>query len=169
MSAGVLFAVDGLTVERIKNMAVGERPTYISETLEELYFEEYPERTCELEEAWDAMHRAFTDGSLCFDCEQFPLGSAILGGERLYFDGDRYADYIITAKSPELTAKIYERLEALTEKEFKKGYGKIDPEEYADKGKEDFEQTLEILRDSTAFWRFAAQHGLWTLFTAEVD
>ena len=164
---GVLFAVDELTVERIRNMKMSERPGYISEELEELYFEEYPERTCELDKAWDAMHRALTDGTLCFDCTGFPLGLAVLGGEILYFDGAEYDDYIITAKSPEQVRSVYEGLAALSEKDLKKGYDKIDPEEYEDKGREDYEYTLEYLQDSLPFWRFAAERGLWVLFTAD--
>lgn len=164
---GVLFAVDELTVERIRKMDMAQRPDYISEDLEELYFEEYPERTCELDKSWDAMHRALTDGKLCFDCGEYPLGAAILGGEILYFDGEEYDDYIITAKDPEQVKTVYEALSALSEKDLKKGYNKIDPEEYEDKGKEDYEYTLEYLQDSIPFWRFAAEHGLWVLFTAD--
>lgn len=164
---GVLFAVDELTVERIRNMKMSERPDYISDDLEDLYFEEYPERTCELDKSWDAMHRALTDGNLCFDCADHPLGLAVLGGELLYFDGEEYDDYIITAKNPGQVKTVYEALSALSEKDFKKGYNKIDPEEYEDKGKEDYEYTLEYLQDSLPFWRFAAEHGLWVLFTAD--
>jgi hypothetical protein len=164
---GVLFAVDELTVQRIRAMKMAERPEYISEDLEEVYFEDYPERTCELDETWEAMHRAFTDGGFCFDCDDFPLGTAILGGEILYFDGEKYTDYIITAKNPDEVKAVYEALCDLTDKDFKKGYGKISPEEYPDKGKEDCENTLEYLHDSLPFWRFAAEHELWVLFTAE--
>lgn len=166
-SLGVLFAVDEITVERIRNMKMSERPDYISDDLEELYFEDYPERTCELDKSWDAMHRAFTDGSLCFDCSEYSLGLAVLGGEILYFDGKEYDDYIITAKTPEQVKTVYEALRDLSEKDLKKGYGRIDPEEYEDKGEEDYEYTLEYVRDSLPFWRFAADHGLWVLFTAD--
>lgn len=148
-------------------MGLSERPEFISEELEELYFEEYPERTFELDKSWDAMHRALTDGKLCFDCGEYPLGMAILGGELLYFDGEEYDDYIITAKSPEQVAELYERLKAFGESDFKKGYDRIDPQEYDDKDDEDLEYTLEYFTDSIAFWRFAAENRLWVLFTAD--
>jgi hypothetical protein len=167
MGIGVLFAVDETTVKQIESMETAERPEYISEKLEELYFEEYPERTCELDRFWEAMHRAFTDGGFCFDCGEYPLGKAILGGKILYFDGEEYDDYIITAKNPDEVKAVYKALSALSETAFKKGYNKIDPGEYEDKGREDYENTLEYLQDSIPFWRFAAEHGLWVLFTAD--
>ena len=39
--------------------------------------------------------------------------------------------------------------------------------DYEDKSAEDYEYTLEVLQDSVPFWRFAAEHGLYVLFTAE--
>lgn len=167
---GVLFAVDALCIERLRAMKTAERPAYISQDLEELYFEEYPERTCELEGSWEAMHRAFTGGDFTFDgfdSEKCPLGMAILGGELLYFDGEKFDDYIISAKTPEQVKAVSSAISALTEADFKKMYKKIGSD-YEDKSAEDYEYTLEFLQDSVPFWRFAAEHGLYVLFTAEI-
>lgn len=162
---GVLFAVDEPVVNKLRSIKTALRAEYISEEIEELYFEEYPERTAELDTAWDAMHRALTDGTLCFDCTDQPLGMAILGGELLYFDGVKYTDHIITVKNPGEVKAVYEGLSALSEKEIKKGYDKIDPEEYGDKSKADLEYMLEYLEDSIPFWKFAAEKGLWVIFS----
>ena len=100
---GVLFAVPEDVVRKLGDMLLEERPEYISEELEEEYFEEYPERTYELDKSWDAMHRLLTDGTLSFGGEE-PLAKAVLGGDVLYFDED-HDDYIITAKTPDEVVK----------------------------------------------------------------
>ncbi|MBR1764144.1 MAG: YfbM family protein [Ruminococcus sp.] len=164
---GVLFAVPEETVEHLRGLPMDERPAFISEELEEEYFEEYPERTCELDKSWDAIHRALTDGSLCFDCGGYPLGGVILGGELLYFDGEEHDDYIITAKPPLMAAELVKGLEALTEKQFKQGYDRIDDTYPDELSKEDMEYSFEYLQDAVPLFRFAAKHGLWVLFTAD--
>ena len=167
MSLGVLFAVPAETVEHIKSLPMADRPVYISEELEELYFEDYPERTAELDKAWDAIHRALTDGSLCFDCKGYPLGGVILGGEILYYDGEEYDDYIITAKSPLEVSRLAEELEKLTKAKFKRGYDQIDGTYPEPKSKDDMEYSWEYLEDAVPFFRHAAKQGLWVLFTAD--
>ncbi len=163
---GVLFAVGEDIIDKMRSMPAESLPEYISEKLEELYFEEYPEMTCELDKSWDAMHRALTDGKLSFDSEG-TLALAILGGERLYFDED-HTDYIITAKSPAQVGELYKALTELTDEEFEKRYNAIPDGEYGEfKSAEDLEYTLEYLHDSLSFWRYAAEHGLWVLFTAD--
>lgn len=164
---GVLFAVDEKIVEHIRSLPMAQRPEYISDELEEEYFEDYPERTAELDKAWDAIHRSLTDGTLSFDCEGYTLGGVVLGGELLYYDGEEYDDYIITAKSPEQVAKIWSELEKLTKPEFKKGYDKIDSSYPEPLSKEDFEYSWEYLEEAAAFFRNAAAKGLWVLFTVD--
>ena len=44
---GVLFAVPEDVVKHIRALPMAQRPEYISDELEEEYFEEYPERTAE--------------------------------------------------------------------------------------------------------------------------
>lgn len=164
---GVLFAVPEDVVKHIRALPMAQRPEYISDELEEEYFEEYPERTVELDKAWDAIHRSLTDGTLSFDCESYPLGGAVLGGELLYYDGDKYDDYIITAKSPSMVRELYSWLVKLTKKQFREGYSKID-ETYPDElSGEDLEYSWEYLQDSIPFFRLAAEKDLWVLFTAD--
>ena len=167
MSLGVMFAVPAEVVEHIRSLPMRERPVYISEELEELYFEDYPERTAELDKAWDAIHRSLTDGTLCFDCGQYPLGGVILGGEVLYFDGEEFDDYIITAKSPEEVTSLAEGLDRLTKARFKRGYDSIDGTYPEPLSKEDMEYSWEYLEDAVPFFRHAAKQGLWVLFTAD--
>ncbi|MBR6102959.1 MAG: YfbM family protein [Ruminococcus sp.] len=167
MSLGVLFAVPGETVEHLKSLPAEERPVYISEELEELYFEDYPERTAELDKAWDAIHRALTDGSLSYDCSGWPLGGVILGGEVLYGGCEDQDDYIITAKPPIMVSELAKGLETLTKAKFKRGYDAIDSTYPEPLSKEDMEYSWEYLGDAVPFFTFAAKHGLWVLFTAD--
>lgn len=164
---GVLFAVEPEIVEHIRALPMAQRPVYISEELEDEYFEEYPERTAELDEAWDAIHRSLTDGTLSFDCEDHPLGAVILGGEVLYYDGEEFDDYIITAKSPLQVSQIAQGLSKLTKAQFKKGYEKIDDTYPEELSKADMEYSWEYLEDAEPFFRYAAAKGLWVLFTAD--
>ncbi len=39
------------------------------EEIEDIFFDKYPEYTCELDKSWDAMHRMLTDGNLNFENE----------------------------------------------------------------------------------------------------
>lgn len=161
---GVLFAVTEDEVRALRKTELDDRPEYIAEEIEQLYFDEYPERTCELDKSWDAMHRLFTDGTLSFGGESV-LAIGILGGEVLYFDED-HDDYIITAKSPEQVRAFSEALDRLTDEEIKRRYNAIPADEY-DKDDEDFEYTLEYIDGIREFWKNAADKGLWVLFTAD--
>ncbi len=167
MGTGILFAADELMIQRIRKMRPEERPVYISEKVEELYFEEYPERTCELEGSWEAIHRALTGGSFLFDGSA-ELTPVILGGEVLYYDGDAQDDFIISAKTPEQVKAIAEKLPQVSEAEFRKGYKAISADEYPYKSSEDCEEAFGYMSDSISFWRFAAKNGLWVLFTADL-
>ncbi len=161
----MLFAVPQEVVEHIRSLPMEARPVYISEELEDLYFEDYPERTAELDTAWDIIHRALTDGSLCFDCKDYPLGGVVLGGEVLYYDGEEYDDYIITAKPPLMAAELAKELEKLTKAKFKRGFDSIDESYPEPLSKEDMEESWEYLQDALPFFRHAAKQGLWVLFT----
>ncbi len=164
---GVLFAVDEDVINRINGLEMSKRPQYISNELEDIYFDDYPERTAELDKAWDAMHRTLTDGSLCFDCSNYPNGNLILGGEILYYDGEEYDDYIITAKSPDMVKELAGNLEKIKKANFKKAYFDIDKTYQDELDKEDFEYTWEYFEEVIPFIRNAAAKNLWVLFTVD--
>ena len=163
---GVLFAVGTDIIEKLRAMPRDDRPDYISSELEELYFEEFPECTCELDKSWDAMHRLLNDGTLS-PGNGSPLSLAILGGEELYYD-DEHDDYIISVKTPEQVRSVSKALMQLTDEELEQRYNAIPESDYCcPKSAEDMEYTVEYLHDSLAFWKYAADHGLWVLFTAD--
>ncbi len=67
----VLFALNEQDVEKLRSIDRKDRSAYMHEEIEELFFDSYPEYMCELDKAWDAMHRMLTDGNLNFE-NQFP-------------------------------------------------------------------------------------------------
>lgn len=163
---GVLFAVSEAEVNKLRGTDIDSRVDFIYEEIEEKWFEEYPGRTCELDKSWESMHRLLTDGTLSFGGKE-PLAFAVLGGEVLYYDDD-HDDYIITAKTPQQVKAVYEALTKLTDEEIRRRYDAIPDDEYGMfKNEEDFEYTLEYLKDSLEFWKNAAADGLWVLFTAD--
>ena len=163
---GVLFAVTQADVERLRSIPADERYDLIINEIEEEWFENRPELTCELDKSWDAMHRLLSDGTLSFGADR-GAALAILGGEVIYPVEDE-DDYIIIAKSPEQVTEVCQALESLTDEEIRKRYDAIPDDEYGGyKGEDDFEYTLEYLHDSISFWKNAALNDLWVLFTAD--
>ena len=92
-SLGVLFALSPRQLRRLESAGDDDDEVMSAiEAIEEAWEEEH---LLELDKAWDAIHRALTDGSLAFDSGTFPLSHAILGGTSLY-GGE---DYIVSFKS----------------------------------------------------------------------
>ena len=113
---GVLFSLDKKTVDQLKSFSDDEdRLDYLQGDIEEIYFEDHPEWVCELDKAWDAIHRTLTDGNLEWKNGEYPLNHFILGGEILYSQDD----YIISLKSPQQVSDIYNALAKVTAEQFK--------------------------------------------------
>ncbi|MBQ8966397.1 DUF1877 family protein [Ruminococcus sp.] len=163
---GVLFAVDFPVVRKLRNTPADDRPDFVAEEIEEELFDNFPERTCELDKSWDAMHRLLSDGTLSLGADK-GTALAILGGEVIYPAAGE-DDYIITAKSPMQVKEVFRALKGLSDEDIRKRYEAIPDEEYGEfKNEEDFQYTLEYLRDSISFWKNAALNDLWVLFTAD--
>ena len=124
--------------------------------------------SCDLDKAWDAIHRALTNGKLEYGGKNPPGCWVILGGEVLRGSQEGEEDYIVTCKSPNQVKQVFQFLAALTRKKFRKLYFAIDPEEYGfELSEEDFEYTWYYLSDSIPFWKNAAEQGLWVLFDVD--
>ena len=74
----VLFALNEQELETFLNVERPQRAYYMHNELEENFWNDYPEYVCELDQAWDAMHRMLTDGSLNFENKFPPLCNVIL-------------------------------------------------------------------------------------------
>ena len=124
--------------------------------------------SCDLDKAWDAIHRALTNGKLEFGGKNPPGCWVILGGEALRGDREGEEDYIVTCKNPHQVQRIDTFLQELTEETFRELYFAIDPREYGmEPDEEDFEYTWYYLSDSIPFWKNAAEKGLWVLFDVD--
>ena len=93
---GVYFSLSEDEVQDLQRIPECERPDYIHEELEEVYFAHHPERMAESDKAWDAMHRALADGQLSRDGGAYPLNHVVIGGESLYSE----SDFIMMLKTP---------------------------------------------------------------------
>src|SRR5262245_61234148 len=83
----------------------------------------HPDRAGESDKAWDAMHRALSDGELTWDGGEYPINDVVLGGKLLY-TGD---DFILVLNTPEQARDVAAVLPDITEAEFRRRYFAIDP------------------------------------------
>jgi hypothetical protein len=162
---GVLFSLDQDTVDKLKSFSLDEdRLDYLQMQIEEVYFERYPDKLCELDKAWDAIHRTLTDGKLEWNNGDYPLNHFILGGELLYFQ----SDYIMTLKTPHQVKDIFKSFDLVTKDLFRTGYFKIDKNLYRfETTEEDFDYTWTWFSQSREFWKQASEEGRYVLFTAD--
>jgi hypothetical protein len=94
-SRGVLFAIDDERANRPQE-ARGDDDSVMA-VIEEIEETWDGSNLAETDKAWDAIHRALTDGALEWDNGSYPLNHAILGGLGL-MEGD---DYIAILKTPD--------------------------------------------------------------------
>lgn len=162
---GVHFSISDEEIVRLREFKDdSSRLEYLQEEIEELYFEEHLERTAETDKAWDAIHRALTDGNLGYENGTFPLSHVILGGEPLYF----VDDYIISLKTSEQVKAIAESLESVTLDFLRQKYFSINPDEYGfPVTEEDFEYTHSWFVKLKPFFQKASAEGRNVIFTVD--
>ncbi|WP_406696228.1 YfbM family protein [Singulisphaera sp. Ch08] len=140
------------------------RLDYIIENIEESYFADHKEYLAETDTAWDAIHRALTDGELTWDGGEYPLNHVVLAGELLYTD----PDYILSLKSPEQVREIAAALSGVSESEFRRRYFAIDSDRYGCTVDElDFAYTWGWFQNLCRLYSKAATEGRFVLFTAD--
>jgi len=162
---GVHFALSNEDVVNIRALSdEQERLSYLQEEIEERYLVEPVTYAAESDKAWDAMHRALTDGRLTWDGGTYPLNHVVLAGELLYTEDD----YIMSLKSPAQVRDITSELEKITKESFRKRYLSISPSEYGMAvSDEDFSYTWEWFENVRQLYRRAAAENLHVLFTAD--
>jgi hypothetical protein len=120
---------------------------------------------CEVDKAWDAMHRCLGDGTLELDqAGGDPLALAMLGGAH-HYEGEEYV--VAHVRAAQVTS-VAAALEELDEAWLRERYDAIDPEDYdglLDDG--DFEYTWTYLQDVRNFYRRAADGGRSVVFTVD--
>ena len=161
---GVHFALDEEQVAALKAAPEDERVEFVQEEIEEGLWSADPSRGAETDKAWDAIHRALTDGDLSYDGGSYPLSHVVLGGEPLY-SGE---DYIIALKTPEQVRDVAAALKAVTREELRRGYDRIDSAAYQGEiCDEDFDYTWSWMGGLIDFFGRAAAAGRSVIFTAD--
>lgn len=162
---GVHFALtDDDVRELLTRSSDAERLKFLQEELEVRYFEEPQTFIAESDKAWDAMHRALTDGLLNYDGGEYPLSHVVLGGQSIY-GGD---DYIMSLKTPAQVKDIAAAILQYTQEQFRARYDSIDPGRYglALSG-EDFSYAWEWFQGVRQLYQIAASEGRHVLFSAD--
>jgi hypothetical protein len=161
---GVHFALDERDLQALRSQPNDEeRLNYLQETIEENDIGSKDGWIAETDKAWDAIHRALTDGRLGSDNGTYPLNHTILGGESLY----NSHDYIMQLKTPEEVRAIAVELRGITEGEFHQRYFRIDPDDYGmPLSEDDFEYSWSWFTSMREFYERAATAGRSVLFTA---
>lgn len=159
---GVLFAI---TEEKVKALlaAAGDDDEVLGvvEEIEEAWETPF---VAETDKAWDAIHRALTDGSLENDGGEPPLNRAILGGTHLH-EGTNYIVALVPAAEVPAVAGA---LAAIDDDALRDRYARIVPPDYAPEyGDEDREYTVENFRDVVALYARAAKAGRAVVFTVD--
>jgi uncharacterized protein DUF1877 len=162
---GVHFALTEKEAAHLRSLDDEQaRLEHLQEVIEETYFGEHPDLKAESDKAWDAMHRALTDGELSWDGGEYPFGHVVLGGELLYTE----SDYIMSLKTPQQVRDIATALPAITEAEFRRRYFAIDPKSYGlPLSDEDFGYTWDWFQGVRELYTRAAKEGRFVLFSAD--
>ncbi len=164
---GVHFALSETEVSILRGFdSDEERLGHLQEVIETSYLDnESSERPyAESDKAWDAMHRALTDGNLTWNAGSYPLNHTVLAGELLYTG----PDYIMSLKSPEQVKDISTALDDISIENFRERYFSIDSEDYGfPLEQEDLEYTWEWFQNVKTLYKTAATMNRYVLFTAD--
>jgi hypothetical protein len=161
---GLHFSLDADQVAALRAVDNKARVEFVQAEFEETLWSADKSRAQETDKAWDAIHRAVTDGTLGWKSGEYPLNHVILGGESLYV-GD---DYILSLKWPEQVGEVSAAIRGVTKERLRAGYDRIDPEAYGmPLSADDFEYTWEWFEGVVNFYQRAAEAGHAVLFTAD--
>lgn len=161
---GLHFALDADQVTALKAVDEEDRVDFVQEEFEETFWSTDKSRAQETDKAWDAIHRALTDGTLEWEGQDYPLNHVIYGGELLY-GGD---DYIMSLKSPKEVRDVASALSGINREKLRDGYDRIDADSYGiPLSDEDFDYTWHWFQELVTFYQRAAAAGHSVLFTAD--
>jgi hypothetical protein len=98
------------------------------------------------DKAWDALHRALSNGTMSWDGGEYPL----------------------SLKDPKTVADVAAALPGVTEETLRARYFAIDPEDYGfPVTDQDFEYTWQWFQEGRTMWLRAASEARYVLFTAD--
>ena len=137
----------------------------VMEVIEEVEEDWDRSNLVETDKAWDAIHRALTDGALEWANGEYPLNHVILGGLDL-MEGE---DYVAVLKSPDQVRDVADAIVAIDDVAMAGRYASIVPSDYAPEyGDDDRDYTVEWFGGVRTFYRTAAVADRWVLFTSDL-
>jgi hypothetical protein len=155
----VLFA---LTDDETSRILDSDSDEALVEIVNEIQSRWDTESLCELDKAWDGIHRCLTNGELEWTGGEYPLNHAILGGRRLY-DGD---DHIVVYVAPQQVADVAAALRQVNEEDLRRRYQGINREDYEFSVYDDDEDYVAgWFEPLPAFYAKAAWAGRPVIFT----
>ena len=159
---GVLFALSA--EEAAALLAADGDEDAVMEVIEEIEERWDEDRLTETDKAWDAIHRALTDGQLGWANGSAPLNLTILGGRRLSTPDH----YIAVYKTAADVVAVAEALKGIDEVGIRERYERIVPADYAPEyGDEDAAYTAEWYGSVRTFYISAAERELPVAFTTD--
>jgi hypothetical protein len=161
-SRAVLFAITeedlAALLERDRSPALVD---YMIEVIEDRWDSD---NLCELDKAWDAIHRCLTDGSLDPDAGEYPLNAAVFGREGLHA-GTNYFVGLTRAADVSIVAEAVSQIDSDW---IRRAYSTKVPTDYAPEyGETDREYTAGWFEALADFWRTAATRGRSVIFTVD--
>jgi hypothetical protein len=159
---GVYFALIQHDVDRLRTASSdAKRLEIVQEEIEQAWDEEW---LCQVDKAWDAIHRSLTDGSLKPRGGSAPLNLCVLGGESLYA-ADNYLMHLL---NPTQVRDVADAIAEWDEAKLRAGYARIVERDYGvSKSEEDFQYTWDWFSEVRQFFRKSADAGRWVIFTAD--
>ena len=116
MSArGVHFAVTPAQEKLLLAAKSDRKLMELVEEIEEAWEEPF---VCEMDKAWDAIHRCLTDGSLLYVSGEYPLNHCICGGRQLF----RGREYTVSYVSAPQVKDVASALAKITKAWMRKRY-----------------------------------------------
>lgn len=156
---GVFFAV---TAEQADALLAAGGDEAVMEQVEAIEQGWDTDNLAECDKAWDALHRALTDGRLEYGNGSYPLSHCVLGPRQLH----RGDDYIVSFVSARQAAEVAAALDALTEPWFEERYRTVVPRDYAPEyGEEDLRYTWDWFQAVRELYGKAARRGRAVIFT----
>ena len=156
---GVLFAIDDEELEQLGNATSDAQVLTLVGQIEERW-----ERPCELDKAWDAIHRALTDGRLALDNGRPPLSQVIVGGTLLVSSESA----IVSVKPADRVVAIAHALRGWDAARFRAAYQRIDRSDYGELDEEDLSYTLAWFERLSPFYEQAAREESAVLFSEDL-
>lgn len=133
------------------------------EVIQEFDMTNAPDK-CDVDKAWDGIHRCLTEGRLGGEDGTYPLNAVVLGGLPLH-EGD---GYVVSYNTPAEVREVAAALADLDLEPFVARYWALDPDEYGaviEQG--DLAYLTHYLQEITTFYQRAAQSGWASVFVAD--